>query len=326
MGRREMPMARLDCVTGAFGYSGSRIADLLLGEGGEVRTLTTRSPAGHPLEGRVDVRPLAFDDVPALRRALSGVDTLYNTYWVRFAKAGFSQERAVANTIALFGAARDAGVRRIVHTSITNPSLDSPYEYFRGKARLEAALEESGVSYAILRPAVFFGGGDILVNNICWMLRRFPVFGVFGDGTYRVRPIHVEDFARMACEAAAESESRVIDAVGPETYAYSDLVRMLGEAIGRPRPVVSLPRWAGVALAWGVGRLLGDVLLTGAEVDALMDDLLATDGPATGGTSLRAWAEAHAETLGARYGHELARRRPARPVRGPGPRMPQTGV
>jgi NADH dehydrogenase len=302
-------MAATDCVTGAFGYSGSRIATLLLGAGRLVRTLTTRLPEGHALEGRVEVHPLAFEDAAGLRRALEGVDTLYNTYWVRFSKAGFSQADAVRNTEALFAAAREAGVRRVVHTSITNPSLDSPYEYFRGKARLEEALRGSGLSHAILRPAVLFGGGDILVNNICWMLRRFPVFGCFGDGRYRMRPIHVEDFARLAVEAGAESESRVMDAVGPETWPYRDLVRMLGEAIGKPRPIWRIPRWAGVAVAWCVGRVVGDVLLTRAEIDALMDDLLATEGPATGTTELSGWAKAHAETLGRQYGHELARRR-----------------
>jgi NADH dehydrogenase len=301
-------MADLDCVTGAFGYSGSHIAQALLGAGRRVRTLTTRSPAGHALEGRVEVRPLTFEDASALRLALVGVDTLYNTYWVRFAKAGFSQEDAVANTQALFAAARAAGVRRIVHTSITNPTLESPYEYFRGKARLEAALEASGVSHAILRPAVFFGGGDILVNNICWMLRRFPVFGCFGDGAYRVRPIHVADFARLAITVGAEDEDLRVDAVGPETWSYRELVRMLGAAIGRPRPILAVPPWLGLAVAWCVGRFLGDILLTRAEIDALMDDLLATDGPAAGTTRLSAWAAAHAGTLGTHYGHELARR------------------
>src|SRR4030067_522625 len=70
---------------------------------------------------------------------------------------------------------------------------DKLVEYFRGKAMLERVLIESGVSYAILRPAVLFGKEDILINNIAWVLRRFPVFCVFGDGRYRLRPIYVGD-------------------------------------------------------------------------------------------------------------------------------------
>ena len=120
---------------------------------------------------------------------------LYNTYWVRFNYGSFSHAAAVENTLALFAAARQAGVGRVVHLSIANPSEDSPLEYFRCKARLERALRESGLSYAILRPTVLFGGQDILINNIAWMLRRLPVLGVFGDGRYRLQPIYVDDLA-----------------------------------------------------------------------------------------------------------------------------------
>ena len=81
------------------------------------------------------------------------------------------------------------------------------------------------------------------------------------------------------------------------------------EAIGKPRPIVSVPRGFGLAFAWAVGLVVGDVVLTKAEIDALMDDLLATDGEATGRTALSDWARAHAPDLGRTYGHELARRR-----------------
>ncbi len=302
-------MSEVHCVTGAFGYSGSVVAEHLLDAGARVRTLTTKSGAGHALHGRVERHDLAFDDPDRLGAALAGVDTLYNTYWVRFAKAGFSQEVAVRNTVTLFEAARAAGVRRVVHTSITNPSLDSPYEYFRGKARLEKALRDSGLSYGILRPAVFFGRGDILVNNIAWMLRRLPVFGCFGDGRYRIRAIHVEDFARLAVRVGQATDDVVLDAVGPEDWAYRDLARMIGEAIGYPRPVVGLPWRLGFAAAWGLGKVLGDIVLTREEIGALMDDLLTTQGPATGQTRLSEWVRRHAMTLGRTYGHELARRR-----------------
>ena len=297
------------CVTGAFGYSGRVLARALRAAGHRVRTLTNAPRPSDPRFDAIDVHPLAFDDPERLRRSLEGVDVLYNTYWVRFSKAGFSQARAVANTRVLFAAARDAGVRRIVHTSITNPSLDSPYEYFRGKAELEEALAATGLSFAILRPAVFFGGHDILVNNIAWMLRHLPVFGCFGDGAYRLRPIHVKDFARLALEAGRDREDRVVDAVGPETWTYRALAQMLGEAIGHPRKIVSVPRTLGLWTAKLLGLGHRDVVLTGDEIDALMDGLLATDGPPTGSVRLSIWAREHADTLGRTYAHELARRR-----------------
>ena len=234
---------------------------------------------------------------------------LVNTYWVRFEKAGFSHREAVQSSEILFDAARTAGVGRIVHVSITNPRLDSPYTYFHGKAEVEAHLRDSGIPHTILRPAVFFGGPDILLNNIAWLLRRASVFGMAGDGRYRLQPIHVEDFAKLVVEQSGASGSRTMQAIGPETWAYADLVRAIGEAIGHARPIVRLPRWAVVAAAGLFGAIQGDVVLTRPELDALMDDLLYVDASPAGTTALSGWLREHADTLGARYANELERRR-----------------
>ncbi len=304
----------LQAVTGAFGYSGKFIAERLLKAGFPVRTLTNApTPTPDPFQGRVEVRPLSFHDIDALTASLAGVQILYNTYWVRFNHATFNHEEAIQNTLVLFEAARRAGVKRIVHVSITNPSIDSPFEYFRGKARLEQALKDSGLSYAILRPAVLFGDRDILINNIAWSLRRLPVFGVFGDGNYRIQPIHVEDFAALAVQKGQETTNETVNAVGPESYSYRELAETLGQIIGKKRPVVSVPRWFGYAASKVIGKLVGDVMLTWEEIGALMADLLHVDGPATGTTSLKAWAEEHRNTLGRHYASELARRRPGSP-------------
>lgn len=296
-------------VTGAFGYSGRHVAERLLAAGHRVRTLTRSMGREHPFGDAVEVFPLDFERPASLREALAGVDVFVNTYWVRFTRAGFSHAEAVRNTRLLFEAARAAGVGRVVHVSITNPSLDSPYSYFRGKAELEEALAKTGLPHTILRPAVLFGGADILLNNIAWMLRTLPVIGIFGDGRYKLQPIHVADFADLIVEEAGGSGARVVDAIGPETYAYADLVRLVGRLIGCDRRQLRVPRWIGLTTATLMGWWLRDVVLTGPEIDALMDGLLATDGPPTGSTRLSEWVSAHADTLGVRYAHELDRRR-----------------
>ena len=172
----------LDVVTGAFSYSGRAIARALIAKGRSVRTVT-----GHPDRGvghpDIEVRPLDFDDQLGLVESLRGATTLYNTYWVRFAHRQIDHELAVANSRTLFLAAKRAGVQRIVHISITNPSIESPFPYFKGKALVERALAESDVSYAVLRPAILFGGDGVLINNIAWLLRRLPVFGDQHPGT-----------------------------------------------------------------------------------------------------------------------------------------------
>lgn len=296
-------------VTGAFGYSGSYISRRLLDAGVSVRTLTNSPARESDLHGRIDVRPLAFDNPPELARSLNGASVLINTYWVRFNHARFTFAEAVQNTTALFEAARNAGVRRIVHVSITNPSEDSPLEYFRGKAVLERRLRETGVSHCILRPAVLFGGGDILVNNIAWVLRRAPVFGVFGDGRYRIQPIHVEDFAALAVEQARDTTDGVVNAVGPEIFAYRELAAEIGRIIGCNRRIISISPGTGYRLGQLMGWLVGDVMITRDEIAGLMGDLLAVDTPPTGKTRLTDWARGVADSLGRRYASELARRK-----------------
>lgn len=280
----------------------------LLAAGHRVRTLTNSLQRVNPFGDAVEARPFDFDQPGKLIESLCGAAVLYNTYWVRFTHGSFSHAGAVENTLKLFTAAKDAGVRRVVHVSITNPSEDSPLPYFAGKARLERALQESGMPHSILRPAVLFGKEDILINNIAWCLRRFPFFGVFGDGQYRLQPIHVDDLAKLAVEQGRAADNRIIDAIGPETFTYRELIRQIGEIIGRPRLTVSVPPMLGLAAGWLLGQFKGDVLITREEITGLMQDLLCTQSPPAGQTRLSDWARQHAATLGMRYANELARR------------------
>jgi uncharacterized protein YbjT (DUF2867 family) len=301
----------LHAVTGAFGYSGKYIARRLLEAGQGVITLTNAPQSASPFGDRVKAYPFRFDEPARLAEAFRGVSVLYNTYWVRFNYgSSFSHSMAVDNTLKLFAAAQEAGVRRVVHISITNPSEDSPLEYFSGKARLERALTESGLSFAILRPTVLFGLEDILINNIAWLLRKLPVFGVFGDGNYRLQPIYVDDLAQLAVAQGQKSENVIIDAIGPETFTYRDLVKTIGQAIGKPRPVISIPPALGYFVGTLIGKMVGDVIITREEIEGLMAGLLYVDSPPAGHTRLTDWLKENAATLGVRYTSELARRKP----------------
>ena len=299
----------IHAVTGAYGYSGKYIAQRLLNDRQTAITLTNSLSRPNSFGDRVKAFPFHFDHPQLLAEHLKGVSVLYNTYWVRFNHRLFKHADAVQNTLTLFEAARKAGVQRVVHISITNPSEESSLEYFRGKAILERALVESGVSYAILRPAVLFGKEDILINNIAWMLRHLPVFGVFGDGHYRLQPIYVDDLAELAVEHGKTRDNVIVNAIGPETFTYRELAAKIGELIGKPRRIVSVPPWFGNVLGKGLGWLVGDVVITKDEIEGLMADLLYVDSPPTGTTVLTEWINKHAETLGRKYTSELARRK-----------------
>jgi uncharacterized protein YbjT (DUF2867 family) len=301
-------MKELHAVTGAFGYLGKYIAARLLHKGVNVITLTNSPNRANPFAGRVKAYPFNFDDQEKLVDSLRGVSVLYNTYWVRFNHKKFTHAEAVNNTLALFKAAKLAGVKRIVHISITNPSEASSLEYFSGKARFERALMESGIPHAILRPTVIFGKEEILFNNIAWMLRKLPIFGVFGDGGYRVQPVYVDDLAALAVEYGAKVGNFVINAVGPETFTYRELVGTIGNIIGKSRPIVSLPPYFGYLMGLCLGKLMGDVVITLPEIKGLMSDLLCVDTPPTAPTRFTDWAKRHADTLGLNYTNELLRR------------------
>jgi NADH dehydrogenase len=300
--------APVDLVTGAFSYSGSYITRRLLDAGRGVRTLSFHPDRTHPLRARVQALPYRFDDPDALARSLDGVSTLYNTYWVRFdhGHTGFTQ--AIERSAALFAAARQAGVARIVHLSITNPSIDSPLPYFRGKALVEDALARAGVSYSIVRPTWIFGGDrDVLVNNIAWILRHTPIFAVPGNGAYLVQPVHVEDLARICTQAGQGDDDIVIDAAGPETMAFEKLVALIRDAVGARAVILHVPPPVMGVAARALGLLVRDVVLTPDEIDGLMAGLLVSDEPPLGEISFSAWLDHSGGSLGPRYANELRR-------------------
>jgi len=295
----------LDVVTGAFSYSGRAIAEQLIAAGRTVRTLT-----GHPqrVDGTlasVEVGTLCFDDPVRLAAQMAGATTLYNTYWVRFPHGRTTHDSAVANSRALFHAARRAGLERIVHVSITHPSVESPYPYFRGKAHVEQALAETGLPFAIVRPAILFGRKGVLINNIAWLLRNLGVFAIAGDGQYQLRPVHVDDLARVCVSLGRSRTDQLVDAVGPERLSFDALVRQVRGAVGSRARIVHVPAAVVPPVSSLLGRLLRDVLLTGEELRAMMGGLADTDGPATGEVVLSTWLEAHAEDLGRSYANEL---------------------
>jgi len=294
-------------VTGAFSYTGKYIARCLLSNGEQVITLTGHPNRTDPFDGRIPAFPYYFDQSSALEKSLEGVSTLYNTYWVRFNHGETSFAEAVQNTRTLLQAAERAGVKRIVHVSISNPTLDSPLPYFRGKALVEAAIRESNLSYAILRPTVIFGEEDILINNITYLLRHFPVFAIPGDGKYLLQPVFVEDVAEIAVKAGQQAENITMDAVGPETYTFNELVQLLARSTGSRPWIIHVPAWLALRLSRLIGWALRDVLLTQHEADGLMANLLVSDQPPTGHTSLRAWLEANRNWLGKSYASELKR-------------------
>jgi uncharacterized protein YbjT (DUF2867 family) len=302
-----------DVITGAFGYSGAAIARELRADGRQVRTLT-----GHPVNGPdradIDTRPLDFSDPEALAKDLSEADTLYCTYWVRFAHGGATREAAVAHSKILFDAAARAGIARIVYVSILHADPASPYPYFSGKGEVERHLAATGVPYAIARPAILFGASprlgvaaSVLVNNIAWLLRHLPVFGIGDGGGYRLRPIHVDDLAQLVVQLGKRPDNVTVDAVGPDAPTFREMVTAIRSATRSRSLLVPTPGWLIPPLSAVLGAALHDVLLTTEEYQAMAAGLATSDAPAAGQTSLMDWIASYGHQLGQTYANELDR-------------------
>lgn len=296
-----------DVVTGAYSFTGRFIAQRLMAQDRAIRTLTNHPQRAGAEDVRAEVAPLQFADRDALVESMRGAEVLYNTYWVRFNHGRVRFGEAVANTRVLMGAARDAGVRRVVHISVSNPSEDSHLDYYAGKARAERAVRESGLSWGIVRPTLIFGQGDILINNIAWILRRSPVFGIPGRGDYRLQPVAGEDVAEIATWAAEQVDNLTVDAAGPDIIYYSEMVESIAIAVARhPRFVYMSPRNALRAVRL-LGRMVNDIVLNEPELEGLMSELLVSSERPRGTRRLDNWLLTHADTIGRAYASELAR-------------------
>jgi uncharacterized protein YbjT (DUF2867 family) len=298
----------LNIVTGAFGYAGKYITRRLLERGVRVRTLTGHPAHANPFGDSVEAVPFNFERPAALVESLRGATTVFNTYWIRFERGEMTFDRAVRNIQTLIEASRQAGVRRFVQISITNAAATSLLPYFRGKGVIENTLRESGLSYAIVRPTVIFGPEDILINNIAWSLRNFPVFVIPGSGEYRLQPVFVEDLAELAVNAAEKSTNIELDAVGPEVFTFNELVYLLADLLGRTVRIVHAPPMLALFCTAILGRFMGDVMLTADEIRGLSANLLVSPNPSTAPTQLTAWLKAHLVDIGRTYASELARR------------------
>jgi NADH dehydrogenase len=294
-------------VTGSFGFTGRALTERLLAAGHDVVTLSRRSGAGDPLATRITVRPLEATKPDELTASLAGVETLFNTYWLRFPRRGQTFEAAVARSAVLLAAAREADVRRVVHVSVVNATADAETPYVRAKAALESVVRSAGMEWVIVRPTLTYGPGDILINNLAWALRRLPVYGMPGFGRYTVQPVHVDDVARICQEAAGGEPGRVLDAAGPETLEYRQLVALIREAVGSRSLVLPMPGPLVLAAARILGLVVRDVVLTADEIRELTSSLLTSTQPPLGEIRLSDWVRANAQTLGRRWSSELDR-------------------
>ena len=303
-----MSNSELNVVTGGLSYIGKFITQRLVSQGKQVLVLTNHLQRDNPFGNQVMVAPYDFDKHDTLVGRLKGASTLYNTYWVRFDHGLVSFEKAIANTERLIRAAEAAGIEKFVHVSVSNPSRDAPFPYYRGKAVLEKLIAQSRLSHAIIRPTLVYGGEqEILVNNIAWLLRRFPIFAVPSDKAYRLQPIHVDEVVDLAIHAADHLHNQIVDAAGPDIMTFEEMVRLIAKKIGSWSVLFHASPGLSLLLLKIVDLLVNDVVLTRDEMGALGEERLVSKQPPIGKMRLADWLDHNANQLGRRYASEMVR-------------------
>jgi len=124
-----------------------------------------------------------------------------------------------------------------------------------------------------------------------------------------LQPIYVDDLAKLAIEQGEKIENVIIDAVGPETFTYHELVEEIADAMEMKKPILHIPPPLGFFIGMIVGKIFGDITITRDEIEGLMAGLLYTDSKPVGTTRLTDWLKENASTVGNHYSSELARRK-----------------
>jgi NADH dehydrogenase len=291
-------------ITGAFSYTGSAVTQELLRRGWHVHTLTNR--ATPPDCESISAAPLRFER-EHIAQQLAGAELFINTYWIRIPWQGQTFDTAVDNSKLLLRAAKDAGVDRVVHVSVSNAAEGTNLGYYAGKDRVESYLRSELDNYAIVCPTLVVGANDVLSNNIAWFLRRFPFFPVPDGGGYRLQPITLADAARIIVDAGESEGNRKIDAAGPDIMTFREYLRLLQSACGVRRWMPAVPGWQALLILKPIELLLRDIVLTKEELLGLKQELLVSKTAPLGTASVEEWLMENGGTMGGAYVNDLQR-------------------
>jgi NADH dehydrogenase len=239
-------------VTGGTGYVGSHLLAHLRHRGEPVRVLV-REPRKyqHLVTGNVGVFKGDVTDPASLREAMEGVDTVIHLVAViRERAGGVTFERInYGGTVNVVEAAKQAGVKRIVHQSALGARPDPSFPYFDTKYRAEQYLQRSGLAFSILQPSVIFGEGDEFVNKLADLVRKplfvlpAPIVPVIGDGSTLFSPVWVGDWAAAVVAILDDPalDGRIYQIGGPRKIRYEQMLDEIMEVVGIHRIKLHVP-------------------------------------------------------------------------------------
>jgi len=268
-------------VTGGTGFIGREVVDRLLQSGDDEIVVTSRQP--ERVKGwarRVEVVQAFAGDAISLGRAFTGADVVVQA--IQFPNHPVEDPSRGRTYLEVDGkgtevAARTAkrvGVRRFVYLSGAGAGQGRPQVWFQAKDRAEAAIRETGMEFALLRPSWIYGPGDRSMSRFVFFCRYLPAVPVIGDGTTPVFPIHVGDVARCVAESVRREDARdkALELGGPDRLTMDEIIRTVQRVLGRKRPLLHHPARLMKLLVMPMALMREPILSPGA-IDFILQEV-----------------------------------------------------
>ena len=275
-------MGQVVTVFGGTGFLGRRVVRHLRDKGFSVRIASRhpRSSSG----GDPEVQPIAADvrereSIAAAVRGASGVVNAVSLYVERGTVTFHAVHVVAAQRLA--EQARKAGVERLIQISGIGADAASSSPYIRARGQGEQAVRAAFPNSGVIRPAVMFGPDDAFLNTLVQLLRRLPIYPMFGRGQTRLQPADVEDVGEAVARLMQRTpaEAITVECGGPRVYTYEELLRTIGRAANVKRVLVPVPFAAWHALTW-VAEMLPAAPITRNQVELMeIDTVVSADVP-----------------------------------------------
>lgn len=256
-------------VLGGTGFVGSAFCErwtaLNGGSGGRMLVPSRRPARGAHLKPLPAMELVAADvhDPQQLAPLVAWADVVVHLVAILHGSAEAFERVHAALPRTLATACRAAGGRRVIHVSALGVDAGAPSDYLRSKAAGEAALQQPGVAWTILRPSVIFGEHDRLMNTFA-QLQAVAPFVPLACADARFQPVWVDDVAAAIARAIDDDTTigQVYELAGPRVMTLAELVQLAGRTAGHERRVIPLPGGLASLQAMVMEALPGEPLMS----------------------------------------------------------------
>lgn len=265
-------------LTGATGFVGRAICQRLLQRGYTVVAMARRHPNQESTPGLVRVSADVVNQgweswAEGCQAAIHLVGIIREV-----PKENVTFHRVhVEGTARVLEACEKLGIARYLHMSAVGANPQGLTPYHRTKGQAEELVKASPLSWTIFRPSVIFGPGDGFTSTLLRVINSFAVVPVFGDGSYPLQPVAVEEVVQafVASLEKPETVGQVIELGGPEVLTYLQVLQRLARALGKKRLFFKVPiSLARFGVKWAT-RLLPNPPITSDELTMLLGGSIA---------------------------------------------------